>query len=146
MEIECTAWAPTREEAAAFLKSVGVAELDPETNELRPIAEVHIHPFRPTETLSVVDSEGNEVSGWHFNLRFYGSSAETLTKVPPKEGWPPEADLFDRTYILELVEGRTGKIPGWVASAEDPVPPGYAVEKVRCFDPALVAQRRNVWV
>lgn len=143
--LEVTCWAPTREEAAAFLKSVGVAELDPETQELRQIAEVHIHPFRPTETLSVVDSEGNIVPGWHFNLRFYGSSAETLSKPVPEGGWPDDADIFTKTYILELVEGRTGEIPGWVASAEDQVPPGYAVNQVRCFDPGLIGSRANVF-
>lgn len=145
MIIECAAWAPTREEAAAFLESVAVAELDPETQGLRPIAEVHIHPFRPTETLSVVDSEGNIIPGWHFNLRFYGSSAEILSKSEPEGGWPDDADIFDKTYILELVEGRTGEIPGWVASAEDPVPPGYVAGSCRAFDPNLIATRSNVW-
>jgi len=38
-----------------------------------------------------------------------------------------------------------GTSPSWVASAEDKIPPGYAVNNVRAFDPALIATRANIW-
>jgi hypothetical protein len=85
------------------------------------------------------------VEGYHWNMRFYGTSEATLRKPTPDGGWQPEHDLFDRTYINELVAGRTGLIPNWTASAEDPIPPGYEAGGCRAFDPALIHTRQNCW-
>jgi hypothetical protein len=103
-----------------------------------PIAEVQI---------TGLDGEWSVegVSGVHWNMRFYGTSEATLRKPEPQGGWLPEHDLFDRTYINELVAGRTGLIPAWKASAEDPVPPGYEAGQCRAFDPAIISTRANVW-
>ena len=140
MSLEITAYAPTRESAIAFLTACNIAKADA-NGVIIPIADVHIHPFRPNEEISIPN-----VPGWHWNMRFYGQSEITLRKPEPEGGWLPEHDVFDRTYIRELVQGRTGKIPGWVASADDPVPPGYQnSDSVRLYDPALIATRSNVW-
>jgi hypothetical protein len=157
MALEITAAATSREAAIAFLQAVNIATVD-EAGNIIPIAEVQIHPSRPEETITivktpaVVDPETLEiispaeiVAGWHYNLRFYGTSEATLRKPEPQGGWPDDADIFDRTYINELVAGRTGQIPNWVASAEDPIPPGYEANGCRAFDPSLVATRANVW-
>ncbi len=153
--IEITAHAVSREAAIAFLTAVNIADVD-EAGNIVPIAEVQIHPSRPTETISIVKTpavmNGMEVvtpaelvPGWHWNMRFYGTSEATLRKPEPEGGWQPGDDIFDKTYINELVAGRTGLIPNWVASAEDPVPPGYEAGQCRAFDPALISTRANVW-
>lgn len=153
--IEITAHAATREAAIAFLKAVNIADVD-ENGNIIPIAEVQIHPSRPEETIAIVKTPAvmdgmtvvtpaELVPGFHWNMRFYGSSEATLRKPEPEGGWLPEHDIFDRTYINELVAGRTGLIPNWVASAEDPVPPGYAAGQCRAFDPSLISTRANVW-
>lgn len=151
MEIEITAHAPTMDSALDFLEAVQVARR-PTADEIAqgapahipiPVADVLIDGFR--DPIAVMDSEGNPVPGFHYNLRFYGASEVTLAKPVPAEGWGPDADLFDKTYINELVAGRLGEIPNWTASAEDPVPPGYVAGENRAYDPALIANRRRVW-
>lgn len=154
--LEITAHAPSREAAIAFLQAVNLATVD-EDGRIIPIAEVQITGLDAEWTVTrktgnmVTDAFGNEVPetvvvpGVHWNMRFYGTSEATLRKPEPEGGWLPEHDLFDRTYINELVAGRTGQIPGWVASTEDPIPPGYAVNNCRAFDPALIGTRANVW-
>lgn len=155
MALEITAHASTREAAIAFLHAVNIATTD-EAGNIVPIAEVNIHPSRPNETITIIKTPAvmdgmtvvtpaEIVPGWHFNMRFYGSSEATLRKPEPPGGWLPEHDLFDRTYINELVAGRTGIIPGWVADAEDAIPPGYQAGQCRAYDPALIATRANVW-
>jgi hypothetical protein len=137
--LEITFWAQSRAHAVAFLKAVNIADTDADGN-LIPIAEVQIHPSRPNETIAI---EG--VEGWHGNMRFYGASEATLRKPEPEGGWQPEHDIFDRTWINELVAGRTGLIPEWQASADDPIPPWYEAGQCRAFDPALISSRSNVW-
>lgn len=137
--IEVFCHAGSAAEAAAFLEAVGIARAG-EDGTFAPIADVWITPPTIHETMPVGD-----VPGWHFNLVFHRDSAATLSKPAPEGGWLPEHDICDRTYILELVEGRTGAIPGWLANPDDPVPPGYAVGTVRAFDPQLVSTRSNVW-
>jgi len=154
--IEITCWAPTRQEAIAFMQAVAIATVDAKTGEIVPIAEVVIHPTRPDETIAIVDvpavmdgmmvlKPATLVPGWHWNMKFHGSSAARLTKPTPEGGWLPEHDVFDRSLIRELVEQRTSLSPSWIASAEDKIPPGYAVNNVRAFDPALIATRANIW-
>ena len=159
--LEITAHAVSREAAIAFLQAVNIARLaDPTKGEsegwIISIAEVLIHPFRPNEAITIIKTpavmDGMKVvtpaeivPGFHFNMRFYGTSEATLRKPEPPGGWLPEHDLFDRTYINELVAGRTGMIPNWTASAEDPIPPGYEAGQCRAFDPSLIATRANVW-
>ena len=133
--IDVTAWAPTREAAIAFLEAAEIARLDADTGEIRPIAEVIIHPFRAGES---IDIDG--VGGFHFNLRFYGSSEATLTA-----GLPQTGGLFERTRILQLVAVRTGEVPAW-RETMPPIPPGYETpEGVRAFDPATIKTPRNVF-
>jgi hypothetical protein len=155
MMLDITAAATSREAAIAFLESINVATTDKEGN-IVPIAEVQIHPFRPEEALTIVKtpavmdgmkevSPAELVEGWHWNMRFYGSSEATLRKPEPEGGWLPEHDIFDKTYINELVAGRTGMIPNWAGGASDPIPPGYEAGGCRAFDPSLIGQRRNVW-
>ena len=154
--LEITAHAPTRAAAIAFLKAVNIADVD-EAGNIVPIAEVQITGLdgewtgtRKTGN-TVTDTFGNEVPavevvpGCHWNMRFYGTSEATLRKPEPQGGWLPEHDLFDRTYINELVQGRTGMIPAWKASAEDVIPPGYEAGSCRAFDPAIISSRANVW-
>lgn len=135
--LEITAWAPDRAKAIAFLKAVNIATVDEQGN-IVPIAEVQITGLDGEWTVP-------DVPGTHWNMRFYGSSEATLRKPEPEGGWLPEHDLFDRTYINELVAGRTGLIPNWVASADDPIPPGYEAGQCRAFDPAIISSRANVW-
>jgi hypothetical protein len=156
--LEITAWAESREDAIAFLQAVNIATVD-ENGVFIPIAEVQITPSGANDQWQVKvktgqmveDPFGNMVEervplqGFSWNMRFFGTSEATLRKPEPKGGWQPEDDIFARTYILELVEGRTKLIPEWVASAEDVVPPGYVAGKCRAFDPALIASRSNVW-
>jgi hypothetical protein len=103
-----------------------------------PIAEVQITGLDGEWTV-----EG--VPGTHWNMRFYGTSEATLRKPEPEGGWQSHHDLFDRTFINELVAGRTGLIPEWKASAEDVIPPGYEAGQCRAFDPAIISTRANVW-
>lgn len=139
MMLEITFHATSRAAAVAFLKAVNIADTD-ETGNFIPISEVNIHPSRPEEDISIPG-----VEGWHGNMRFYGSSEATLRKPEPEGGWLPEHDIFDRTYINELVAGRTGSIPQWAGSADDPIPPGYEAGQCRAFDPALISTRSNFW-
>jgi len=133
--IDVTAWAPTREAAVAFLEAADIAKLDADTGDITPIAEVIIHPFRANESIDVAG-----VDGFHFNLRFYGSSEATLTA-----GLPQTGGLFERTRILQLVQVRTGEAPVWQETLP-PILPGYETpEGVRAFDPATIKARRNVF-
>ena len=168
--LEITFWAASRDAAVAFLKAVNIADTDEDGN-LVSIADVQIHPFRPNETIAIVKTpavmNGMEVvtpavmvPGWHGNMRFYGASEATLRKPQPTMNvagqtimlpWPDDADIFDKTFILELCAGRA-KLPigpggiEWKADANDPVPPGYETPTgVRAFDPSLIATRANVW-
>ena len=136
--IEICAYAPNRETAIAFLQAINIADVD-EAGNIIPIADVQIHPSRPEETISI---EG--VPGFHWNMRFYGTSAATLTKPTPPGGWPENATLFDKTAINELVAGRLGEIPQWVED-ETAIPNGYEAGSCRAFDPATITHRANVW-
>lgn len=150
--IDVTAWAPTREAAIAFLEATSIATLDAATGDIQPIADVIIHPFRASEritveaTPAVLDADGNVITpailvdGFHFNLRFYGSSEATLTA-----GLPQTGGLFESTRILQLVTARTGEAPAW-QETKPPIPPGYETpEGVRAFDPATIKTRRNIF-
>jgi hypothetical protein len=137
MPLEITAHAPSREAAIQFLQAVNIATVDGE-GRIVPIAEVQITGLDGEWTVEGVD-------GCHWNMRFYGTSEVTLRKPEPEGGWQPEDDLFDRTYINELVAGRTGLIPQWVASADDVIPPGYEAGQCRAYDPSLISTRANVW-
>ena len=153
--LEITFWSVNRAAAAAFLKAVNIADQDADGNFV-PIAEVQIHPSRPDETITIVKTpavmDGFDVvtpaeiaPGWHGNMRFYGTSEATLRKPEPEGGWPPGSDIFDMTYINELVQGRTGMIPNWAGGSEDPIPPGYEAGGCRAFDPSLISTRANIW-
>lgn len=76
-----------------------------------------------------------------WNFWYHSASAETLSKPTPEGGWPPEADLFERTYLLEMVDQRTGIAMEWAAFVgTDGEPPGYETPTgVRLYDPALIA-------
>ena len=153
MAIEITAWAPTRAAAIAFMQAVNIATVD-ENDNIVSISDVLIDPFRPSEELKIeatpavmdgmtVITPATYVSGWHWNMRFYGQSEITLTKPTPPGGWTEADDIFARTYINELVASRTGVIPAW--SDAGVIPPGYEAGQCRAFDPALIATRARVW-
>jgi hypothetical protein len=153
--LEITAAATSRAHAIAFLQAVNIATVDEQGN-IVPIAEVQIHPSRPTEAITIIKTpavmDGTTVvtpaeivPGFHWNMRFYGTSEATLRKPEPEGGWLSEHDIFDKTYINELVAGRTGTIPNWKGGAEDPIPPGYEAGGCRAFDPSLISTRANVW-
>jgi hypothetical protein len=153
--LEITAAAVSREAAIAFLQAVNIATVD-DTGNIVPIAEVQIHPSRPNEEITIIKTpavmDGMTVvtpaeiaPGFHWNMRFYGTSEATLRKPEPEGGWPPGSDIFDMTYINELVQDRTGMIPNWAGGSEDPIPPGYEAGGCRAFDPSLIGQRCNVW-
>lgn len=155
MALEITAHATSREAAIAFLQAVNIATVDAQGN-IVPIADVNIHPSRPGETITIIKTPAvmdglnvitpaELVPGFHWNMRFYGQSEITLTKPTPEGGWQPGDDIFDKTYINELVAGRTGMIPNWKAAADDPIPPGYEAGGCRAFDPSLISTRSNVW-
>jgi len=149
--IDVTAWAPTRDLAIAFLRAAQIADVDGQ-GDIIPVAEVIIHPTKQGENIiieatpAVLDAEGDIITpativpGFHFNLRFYGSSEATLTA-----GLPQTGGVFERTRILQLVAVRTGGIPSW-QETKPPVPPGYETpEGVRAFDPDTIKTRRNVF-
>jgi len=82
--------------------------------------------------------EGVNKSLWNF--WYYGDSAEALSKPEPEGGWQPEHGLFERTYLLELIDQRTGIAPQWVALSGDRIPPGYEMpDGCRLYDPELIA-------
>ena len=94
-----------------------------------PLVQVHI---------AEVPHEGTR-SLWNF--WYHSASAEALIKDPPPDGWPPEADLFERTHLLEMIDARTGIAMEWAAFlGTDGEPPGYETPSgVRLYDPSLIA-------
>lgn len=123
-EILVNASAPDRATAIATMVALGIAD-----ENLIPLVQVHIFE---------VPTEGSR-SLW--NLWYYGDSAQALMKPEPEVGWLPEHDLFDRTYILEMVDGRTGIAMEWTPIVgEVGEPPGFETPTgVRLYDPALIA-------
>ena len=67
-------------------------------------------------------------------------------KEAPEGGWPPEADLFERTNLLDMIDARTGIAMEWAAFVgTDGEPPGYETPTgVRLYDPALIASHNLV--
>lgn len=124
MEILVNASAPNRATAIATMVALGIAD-----ENLTPLVQVHIFE---------VPIEGSR-SLW--NLWYYGDSAQALMKPEPEGGWLPEHDLFDRTYILEMVDSRTGIAMEWTPIiGEAGEPPGFETPTgVRLYDPAIVA-------
>lgn len=161
MDIDCTAWAPSREAAIQFLTEINVAKevtVDGETY-IQPVADVHITGLNPGseitiwKTKPVYDEDmtlitpGVPVDGIHWNMRFYGDSAKTLTAGKAQvDAGGNSLGLFDRTHILALVSSRTGQAPEWKETLP-PVPPGYEdpTTGCRCFDPAGIKTPANVW-
>lgn len=157
MEILCTAWGPSRAAAIQFLADIKVAGTDEHGN-LIPIADVIITPDKPGDEIVIwktkpvygpegeVVTPGVRVNGFHFNMRFHSKSAATLTHGLPQvgENGQPKT-LFERTHILALVSGRTGRAPEWKETAP-PVPPGYedTATGCRCFDPSTIATPARV--
>jgi hypothetical protein len=127
MEILVNASAPSREIALATMAALGIADVS--SGEPVPLVQVHIAEVPHDGTRSL------------WNFWYHSTSAETLTKPTPEGGWPPEADLFERTYLLEMVDQRTGIAMEWAAFVgTDGEPPGYETPSgVRLYDPALIA-------
>ncbi len=126
-----------------------LATVDEQGN-LAPAEGVTIDEIGPiTKTPATYDEEGNEltpaviVGGHHVNLRASGAIAEMLTQGLPQtdaEGNP--LGLFERTHLLSLIPGLE-----WVPITEEGVPEGYqGPNGVRLFDPAVVNNRRRVWL
>lgn len=131
MEILVNASAPDRATALATMAALGIADVS--SGEPVPLVDVTIRPVpaKPGQTLTR--------SLWNF--WYHTSSAETLTKPTPEGGWPPEADLFERTYLLEMIDQSTGIAMEWAAFVgTDGEPPGYETPTgVRLYDPSLIA-------
>jgi len=155
MEILATGWGPTREAAIAFFEACLIAVQDAITGHLIPVADVVIHPSNALEQITVtkiVDGQEVTVPGWHFNLKFYGNSAYTLTAgLAQSDEHGNQLGLFERTRILGLVAARVAA-PSWVEVTIDGVPAGYAIDApgeafhgVRCFDPVTIQNRVNVF-
>ena len=146
--IDVTCYAPTRDIAASFLKAAGIAQLDPtgKTNDFAPMADVLMHPYRESETITINKDPSTLVAGFHFNLRFYVESEIALTKgLVQTDSKGNLLGLFERTRILALVQSRTNKKVSWV-STNPPVPAGYeSPEGVRAFDPDTITDRKNTW-
>jgi hypothetical protein len=126
-EILVNASAPDRATALATMAALGIADVS--NGEPVPLVQVHIAEV----------PHGGTRSLWNF--WYHSESAETLSKPTPEGGWPPEADLFDRTYLLEMVDQRTGIAMEWAAFVgTDGEPPGYETPTgVRLYDPSLIA-------
>ncbi len=127
MEILVNASAPSREIALATMAALGIADVS--SGEPVPLVQVHIAEVPHSGTRSL------------WNFWYHSESAETLTKDAPPDGWPPGADLFDRTYLLEMIDQRTGIAMGWAAFVGvDGEPPGYETPSgVRLYDPSLIS-------
>jgi hypothetical protein len=126
-EILVNASAPSREIALATMAALGIADVS--SGEPVPLVQVHIAEVPHDGTRSL------------WNFWYHSESAETLSKPVPEGGWPPEADLFERTYLLDMIDARTGIAMEWAAFVgTDGEPPGYeAPSGVRLYDPALIA-------
>ena len=125
MEILVNASAPDRATALATMAALGIVT----SGEPVPLVSV---------TIAEVPHSGTR-SLWNF--WYYGTSADALMKEAPEGGWPPQADLFDRTHLLDMVDARTGIAMEWAAFVgTDGEPPGYETPTgVRLYDPALIA-------
>lgn len=126
-EILVNASAPTREIALATMSALGIADVT--SGEPVPLVQVHI---------AEVPHEGTR-SLWNF--WYHSESAEALMQPTPEGGWPPEADLFERTNLLDMIDARTGIAMEWAAFVgTDGEPPGYETPTgVRLYDPAFIA-------
>lgn len=126
-EILVHASTPDRATALAMMAALQIADVS--SGEPVPLVQVHIFE---------VPIEGSR-SLW--NLWYYGDSAQALMKPEPEGGWLPEHDLFDRTYILEMVDSRTGIAMEWAAFVgPDGEPPGFVTPTdIRLYDPTLIA-------
>lgn len=125
-----TASAPDRATALGVMAALGIAEIT-EDGQFTPIVDVQI--------AEVPGDEGATRSLWNF--WYYGGSAEALMKPAPEGGWQPEHDLFDRTYLLEMVDARTGVAMEWdMTVGADGEPPGPETPNgVRLYDPAHIS-------
>jgi len=127
MEILVNASAPSREIALATMAALGIADVS--SGEPVPLVQV---------TIAEVPHSGTR-SLWNF--WYHSESAAALMKEAPPDGWPPEADLFERTHLLDMIDARTGIAMEWAAFVgTDGEPPGYETPSgVRLYDPALIA-------
>lgn len=127
-DIFVTAAAPTRDAAIAMMIALGIAEI--RDGAFVPIVQVTI--------AEAPAPAGVTKSLWNF--WYHSESAEALKRPEPEGGWQPEHGLFERTYLLELIDQRTGIAPQWVALSGDRIPPGYEMpDGCRLYDPELIA-------
>lgn len=143
-EIFVTAAAPTREAALAMMAALGIADVS--SGNPVPLVQVTIAEVPPIiATPAVLDEQGNVItpatykSKSFWNFWYYGESAQAIMKPEPEGGWQPNHSLFDRTYLLEMIDQRTGIAPQWTALNGD-TPPGYEMpDGCRLYDPAQIA-------
>lgn len=138
--MEIFGYAKTKEEAGRLLERAGLLRLDSKSGVFEPLVEVQITPSGANDLWDVLG-----VEGFHFNLRFWGQAAAQLQREAPAGGFGREADLADKTRLLEVVESKAKAEPKWEARAEDKVPPGYEIEGCRFYGVEMVAERRNSW-
>ena len=127
MEILVNASASDRATALATMAALGIADVT--SGEPVPLVQVHIAEVPHSGTRSL------------WNFWYHSASAETLSKPMPEGGWPPEADLFERTHLLDMIDARTGIAMEWAAFVgTDGEPPGYETPSgVRLYDPSLIS-------
>jgi len=165
MAIEILGCASTRAVARTFLQTCNIADYDAETQTMVPREGVSLHPFRATETITVMKPTGNMVEdqfgnmvpemaerpGFHFNLRIYGDLEETLRAGAPGGGDPENPKLWNYSKLKTYIDNKLGT----VAEAKNKeltgarLPGGYqwaiGPNWVRLYDAGEVQQRSNVW-
>lgn len=155
MDIHVTCWALSKAHAEAMLTALGIIKV--EDGQWQPLVDACIAPCSVPYLTGNTNEDGTPEQllrdGFHFDIIYRGQTALNLMKPQPTETdeegnevtlpWPSEADLFDRTYLLEMAEVR-GAVPQWVQTRQ-PVPPGYEANGVRMFDPDLISSRSHGW-
>ncbi len=92
------------------------------------------------------------MKGYHFNVRFYGKTAEDTIKNFQIDGPPDEAGMTTKTWdyaaISTALEGRIDVSKKFTLEPKsvDGVKAGYLHPSgVRLFDPATIKKRNRVW-
>jgi len=163
--IEILGCASTRQTARQFMETVGLATWSAEYQVMIPREDVQIHPFRASESITVMrptgqmvdDGNGNMVPemvervGFHFNIRVYGQLEATLRANAPGGGDPENPQLWNYSKLKTYIDNKLGTVA--TQKGKDltgtKLPAGYewaiGPNWVRLFDASLVADRANVW-
>ena len=163
--IEILGCGSTRQTVRQFLEICQIATWDAETQTMQAREDVQLHPFRASESITVMrptgqlidDGNGNMVPemeervGFHFNLRVYGQLEATLRQGAPGGGDPENPQLWNYSKLKTYINNKLGT----VATQKDKditgtkLPGGYewaiGPNWVRLYDATQVNERANVW-